>query len=193
VFSAAVFYKKIEHFIVETQSLITIGNLGQFLDSRRINGGAASVAGLELSWKSSSWTLPGDAGEVSSALTYTRLHSTAKIPSRPGEKLPLPGQANDQISLTQSYERGRFSLEISSRFRSALLEDAIGPQRDIYKRAGIDLELSAAWKLSKTARLTLAVSNPFNRPEIAYAGDRTRLKEHENPGPDYALGFQWKH
>ncbi len=193
VFSAAVFYKKIEHFIVETQSLITIGNLGQFLDSRRINGGAASVAGLELSWKSSSWTLPGSAGEVSSALTYTRLHSTAEIPSRPGEKLPLPGQANDQISLTQGYERGRFSLEISSRFRSALLEDAIGPQRDIYKRGGIDLELSAAWKLSKTARLTLAVSNPFNRPEIAYAGDRTRLKEYENPGPDYALGFQWKY
>jgi TonB-dependent receptor len=192
VFSAAIFYKKIEYFVVETQSLITIGSLGQFLDSRRINGGAASVAGLELSWKSPAWELPASVGEVSSALTYTRLHSTAEIPSRPGEKLPLPGQANDQVSLTQSYERGRFSLEIATRFRSALLEDAIGPQRDIYKRAGIDLELSAAWKFSKAVRLTLAVSNPFNRPEIAYAGDRTRLKEHENPGPDYALGLQWK-
>jgi TonB-dependent receptor len=192
VFSAALFYKKIEHFIVETQSLITIGSLGQFFDSRRINGGAASVAGLELSWKSPSWSLPANAGEVSSALTYTRLHSTAEIPSRPGEKLPLPGQANDQVSLTQSYERGRFAFEIASRFRSALLEDAIGPQRDVYKRAGIDLELSAAWKLTKTVRLTLAVANPFNRPEIAYSGDRARLKEFENPGPDYALGLQWK-
>ncbi|MBC7369825.1 MAG: TonB-dependent receptor [Undibacterium sp.] len=192
VFSAAVFYKKIEHFIVETQAPLTLGSLGTFLDNRRINGGAATVAGWETSWKSITWSLPAEAGEVSSALTYTLLHSEAKIPARPGEKLPLPRQANHQISLTQSYERGRFALEIAGRFRSALLEGVIGPGRDIYKRAGIDLELSAAWKLSKTARITLAASNPFNRPEIAYAGDRTRLKEYENAGPDFSLGFQWK-
>lgn len=193
VFSAAVFYKRIEHFIVETQAPLTLGGLGTFLDSRRINGGAASVAGLETSWKSISWTLPAEAGEVSTALTYTLLHSTATIPSRPGEKLRLPGQADHQVSLTQSYERGPFALEISGRYRSALLEDAIAPGRDIYKRAGLELELSLAWKISKAFRLTFAASNPFDRPEIAYAGDRTRLKEYEHAGPDFALGFQWKH
>jgi len=192
VFSSAVFYKRIEHFIVETQAPLTLGSLGTFLDNRRINGGAASVAGLETSWKSIPWTLPADAGEISATLTYTWLHSRAEIPSRPREKLPLPGQANHQISLTQSYERGRFAIEFSGRFRSALLEDAIGPQRDIYKRAGIDLELSAACKLSKVARLTLAASNPLNRPDIAYVGDHTRLKEYENAGADFSLGLQWK-
>ncbi len=191
LFSAAVFYKDITRFIVETQFATTLGSLGNFLERRRVNGGAAHVGGAEFSWKGNALPLGGEV-RATPALAYTRLQSSAQLPDRPGESVPLPSQADHQLSASTQFERGKSALEFVARYRTDTLESVVSPGRDLHRRGGWDLEFTLAQKIGKNVKLQFAASNLTNRRTQDYTGTPQRLKEVEVSGREFSLGVQWK-
>jgi TonB-dependent receptor len=103
--SVGLFFKKIDHFIEDAQYPITIGDFGQFIEFKRINGDSARVWGLSTGWQSAKWELPASLGTSSFALNCTILGSETRFPDRPGEILPLDGQQKRQFSLVLSTEQ----------------------------------------------------------------------------------------
>ena len=192
LFSFGLFFKKIDHFIEDAQYPITIGNLGQFIEFKRINGASASAGGIVSSWQSAKWELPASLGTSSFSLNCTLLNSVTRFADRPGQTLPLDGQQKRQFSLVLSTERGRFSWDATLRYRSKNLEDVIAPGFDNYRIGAIDAELSLAYKLGKDSRLSLGASNLLNRPNEEYSGIRSRMNQYERAGVDFVLGAQWK-
>ena len=192
LFSAAIFAKDISRFIVESQRAVNLFPFGAYLERRRINGGRAHVGGLEASWKGNPFGLAHETVKVTPALSYTLLRSGANLPDRPGESVPLPSQANHQVSASAQIERGASALELTARYRGQTLESVVSSGRDLLRRGGWDFELGFTHKLSKTTRLQFAAANLGNRATQDYTGDHTRLKEVEDNGREFSLSVQWK-
>lgn len=190
--SVAVFYKKIDHFITDAQYPVQIGNLGQFIEFKRVNGESATAAGLEANWQSPTWKLPAGLGRGSFEFNYSFNHGEAHHPNRPGETFPLPRQVDHQVGIRFHDERGPFSLDLSLRYRTGWWEDLIAVGLDNYITAQWDGEISANYKLRKNTRVSLGVSNVFNLPTRHYAGAPSRMNDSQVNGIDFTLGVQWK-
>ncbi len=190
--SAAVFYKKIDHFITDTQYAVTIGDLGRFIEFRRVNGEAARDMGAELSWQGPSWSLPGDLGRANVEANYNFNHGEAHHPTRPGETFPLPRQVDHQASLRLRDSRGPLSVDLSTSYRSGWWEDLIGPGLDNYINSAWDAELSGSYKIGANSRLTAGISNLLNRPTRHYSGIVSRMNDWQRNGVDLNVGVQWK-
>ena len=192
LFSLALFYKKIDHFIADEQAPVNVGALGQFIQFSRVNGQAASAIGFETNWQSASWDLPHGLGRGTITANYSFTHGEAHYPTRPGETFPLPDQVTYQGSLTCKLERGRFSLEGAARYRSKWWEDLIAPGFDNYLKGYWDAELSGGYKFGKASRITFGVTNLLNTPTRHYAGTLAHLADYQKNGVDFTVGVQWK-
>lgn len=191
--SLSLFYKKIDHFIADTQYVIVVGNLGEFTEFKRVNGDTALAMGAEANWQSPTWTLRHGWGQASVIFNYSYTHGEAHYPNRPGETFPLPDQAIYQGGLTAHWERGGLTLEGSVRYKSNLWEDLIAPGFDNYLLGAWDAEVSGSYKLTKSAKLTWGAANALNRPTRHYAGTTRHMNDYQVNGVDFNLGLQWKH
>ncbi len=192
LFSLALFYKKIDHFIADAQDPVQVGNLGQFIEFRRINGDSALAMGLEANWQSPTWELPSTLGRGSVVANYSYNHGEAHYPTRPGEKFPLPDQVIYQGSLSFHVERKSLTLDWSMRYKTKWWEDLIAPGFDNYLKGAWDAEISGAYKLGKDTRVTAGITNLLNLPVRHYAGSLSRMNDSQRNGIDFAAGVQWK-
>ena len=192
LFSLALFFKKIDHFIADAQSAVNVGALGRFVQFGRVNGDSALAMGVEGNWQSPTWDLPHGLGRGSVTVNYSFTQGEAHYPTRPGETFPLPDQVNYQGGVTFKLERGRFSSEGAVRYRSKWWEDLIAPGFDNYLRGYWDAELSAAYKIGKASRVTLGISNLLDVPSRNYSGTLAYFNSYQRSGVDFTLGFQWK-
>ena len=190
--SASVFYKKIDHFITDAQYPVRIGNLGQFIEFKRVNGETASALGFEASWQSATRNLPANLGRGSLELNYSFNHGRAHHPGRPGETFPLPRQVDHQVGIRFHDERGPLSLDISLRYRTGWWEDMIAAGLDNFITDQWDGEISANYKVGKNTRISAGASNLFNAPTRHYAGIPSRMNDSQLNGIDFTLGVQWK-
>ena len=190
--SIAIFYKKIDHFITDAQYPVTIGNLGEFIEFKRINGESAKAMGAELSWQSPTWKLPAGLGRGSIEMNYNYNHGEAHYPTRPGETFPLPRQTDHQATLKFHDTRGPLSLDASVNYRSGWWEDQIAPGFDNYITSAWDAQLSAAYKMGANTRITAGINNVFDRPTQHYAGSPTRMNDSQRNGIEMNVGVQWK-
>jgi TonB-dependent receptor len=190
--SAAVFFKKIDHFITDAQSPVNVGSLGQFIEFRRINGEAARSLGGELSWQGPSWSLPRESGRANAEASYNFNHGEAHHPTRPGETFPLPRQVDHQANLRLHGTHDALTVDLGVSYRSGWWEDMIAPGLDNYIAGAWDAELSGAYRLHGDLRITAGVSNMLNRPSWHYAGIPTRLNDWQRSGIDVNVGLQWK-
>jgi TonB-dependent receptor len=190
--SFAVFYKKIDHFITDAQYPVVIGDLGTFIEFKRINGEAARAVGCEVSWQSQQWTLPVTLGRASLEANYSFNHGTAHYPTRPGETFPLPRQVDGQGGLKLHNVNGAFSVDAGVTYRSGWWEDQIAPGLDNYIDSSWDAEISGSYQLGKGSRITAGISNVLNRPTRHYAGDPSRMNDWQRSGVDMNIGVQWK-
>jgi TonB-dependent receptor len=190
--SFAVFYKKIDHFITDAQYPVEIGNLGTFIEFKRVNGEAAKAMGFEFSWQSRPAELPFALGRGSVEANYSYNHGTAHHPTRPTESFPLPRQVDHQGSLKFHDERGPVSLDGTVSYRAGWWEDLIAPALDNYITSAWDSEVSTAYKLNRKANITLGASNLFDRPTRHYAGSQVRMNDWQKNGVEFSLRVQWK-
>ena len=190
--SVGPFYKEISHFIVEQKRIVTLGELGDFIETRPVNGETAKVWGMETGWQSVPVEL-GVGARVSLECNYTFSKSEARLADRPGERLPLPDQAQHQAAIMVHVERKVFSADLGVHYHSQMLDNVVGSGRDVYLDDGYDMELNLAWKISKALKFTVGVVNLLRRPELLYSGDRQHQKEYEGPIRALNVGVQWRH
>jgi TonB-dependent receptor len=190
--SAELFYKTIRNFQVNAESAVTIGNLGQFVESQRINGDEAHIGGVAVGWQSRPWKLPVVVDSVSVAVNYTYSKSASHIPGRPGETFPLPQQARDQCSFTLHLERGKFSSDANLTYHTATLDNIVSAGRDQYLAGVLNLDLGFAYKATPHLSFLAGVRNLTHPPSRSYAGDSSRLNETQFRGVEYNLGVNWK-
>jgi len=190
--SLALFYKKIDHFITDAQYPVTIGNLGEFIEFKRVNGDTALATGLELNWQGPQWNLPFKLGRGSLEANYSFNHGEAHHATRPGETFPLPRQVDHQGSVKFHEQRGALSIDASVNYRTGWWEDLIARDFDNYINAAWEAEISGSYKFSKTTRMTAGVSNLLDRPTRHYAGIESRMNDWQRNGREFTLGLQWK-
>ncbi|HEX2585624.1 MAG TPA: TonB-dependent receptor [Steroidobacteraceae bacterium] len=190
--SFALFYKKIDHFITDAQYPVTIGNLGEFIEFKRINGDTALATGMELNWQGPQWNLPLKLGRGSLEANYSFNHGEAHHATRPGETFPLPRQVDHQGSVKFHEQHGALSVDASVNYRTGWWEDLIAKDFDNYINAAWEAEISGSYKLNKTARLTGGISNLLDRPTRHYAGIESRMNDWQRNGREFTLGLQWK-
>lgn len=189
--SFGLFYKKIDHFITDAQYPVVIGDLGTFIEFKRINGETAQAMGGELAWQSTGWTLPV-LGKLSMEANYSYNHGRAHYPQRPGETFPMPRQVVNQGGIKLHEVAGALSLDAGLSYRSGWWEDLIAPGFDNYINSAWDAEISGAWKLGKNTRITGGFSNLLNQATRHYAGIPSRMNDWQRNGVDMTLGLQWK-
>jgi TonB-dependent receptor len=190
--SVAAFYKKIDHFITDSQYPVIIGNLGEFIEFKRVNGESARALGGEFSWQSPNWNLPLTLGKANIDLNYNYNHGEAHHPTRPNETFPLPRQVDHQANLQFHDVRGSLSIDATVSYRTGWWEDLIAPGFDNYIISAWDAEISGAYKIGKHIRITAGASNLLDRPTRHYAGIETRMNDSQYNGREYNMGLQWK-
>ncbi|MFI2811498.1 TonB-dependent receptor [Microbulbifer sp. JSM ZJ756] len=197
MFSAGIFHKRIDNFIV-TADVASTTDFSRYVGSlpvedaevlQSINGDTATLTGAELSW-----TRGFDNGLLLRA-NATFADSEASLGPGAGagrnDEISLPSQADIVGNFIVGYERDALSLRLATTFKGERLlevdlEDAAG---DRYESDHMQVDLSARYRFSNGLQLTFSGVNltdePFFVENSGYNG------QYEEYGPTYALGLTY--
>ncbi len=192
LFSAGVFHKKIDGYIVETWTN-NDARLPGFDVVRPINGQDASVFGVELNWQQKLDMLPGLWSGLLVGLSGTWLDTefVAGTEDRAGEKFTLPRSSEQLLSGHIGYEWGGLSTRLSAVHRSEYLEE-IGDSAayDLWVAPNTQLDLTVDYKIGDNWGLYLEASNLLDEPLELYQGDRSQTFQNELYGRTYVIGVK---
>ncbi len=160
IFSAGVFYKKIEDFVFNfkrfgREGAPGTGNFPVFEFTKPLNGDDADVFGLEVQAQTKLNGLPGLLRNFGFYTNYTYTYSQAFLPQRVSanfadaiiidvieddlsqfftqdatEKIPLPGQAQHTANVALFYDSPRFFARLTANYQDDFLTE-IGPDADL--------------------------------------------------------------
>jgi iron complex outermembrane recepter protein len=180
-----------------------------------LNGGKASISGLELAYSQSYVGLPGWLSGLFAQANMTLLRSRADVAFRPGEKLPFPEQPDFTANVSVGWENDTVSLRASVNHTGKRLftvsETPNVPTAaafnggsawfpDVYRASYTQLDMNLRWNVSKALQLYLDGTNLTSEKEYRYyntAGrapglDYNLLERVEDFGPTYQLGLRVK-
>lgn len=190
IFSAGVFYKKIDNYIVD----FTTSNDPEFVGfevERPINGSDADVYGLELNWEQQlgEWTSALEGFLIGANATF--LDTEFKIDERAGETFQLPRASEEVFNIYFGYERGRFSGRLSSNWRSEFLEE-IGDDEnfDIYVADHNQWDLTMAYRIRPGIEIVAEIANITDEPLELYQGTKGNNLQLEKYGTTFNLGVK---
>ena len=186
IISGGVFYKSIDDFIIGLTRFDHEfeGNVYD-LFTQPINGGSATLLGVEVSFQRQFDFLPGALKGFGIFLNYTFTNSTVDdflVPGREDEDLPLPGSAKHTGNASLSYEFKGFNIRASSNFSSTFVEAGeVGEEAffDRYYDNVFYLDLNASYAVTKQFRIFVEANNLTNQPLRYYQGVRERLMQAE--------------
>lgn len=185
--SAAVFYKDVKNYIVDTvQEGVTFN--GMYADEAviPINGPSAEVFGAELSFSQALTMLPAplDGFVVQANYTYTDATGTVPTDGDVSElrKITLPSTSKHTFNAVLGYEKGPLSLRLSGTFRDKYL-DELGdePEEDRYVDDHFQLDLSAKYQLTDMVQIFGEWININNAKYFAYnnLGNQRNVYQYE--------------
>ena len=188
VFSAGVFYKDIDNYIVD----VVTNNDAEFPGfevERPTNAIGASVLGFEANWLHSF-----AASELEGLLigaNLTLLDTELELLERQGEDFSIPESADTTGNVFVGYEKGAFSTRLSVTYRdSSLNEVGDDPRYDIYTAAHTQVDLTASYRFSKGMELVFEGANLNDEPLELYQGSENFTLQHELYGPTFSLGLR---
>ncbi|TMO67976.1 TonB-dependent receptor [Pseudoalteromonas aurantia] len=172
VISAGVFYKDIDNFISIEQ--VQDNGLWQGYKEvvQAVNGGAASLAGLELAY-----TKNFHSGLMFSANgTFIDADDT------------LPNQSDIVANIMFGYEGNNISTRLSSSYKSkSFMFEENGAR--VYQDAHLQLDFSAKYYVTEQAQLYFNAVNLTDEPYYAYHGTPDYNYQYESYGRAFELGF----
>jgi len=194
-FSAAVFYKDIKNYIVDTvQEDVTFNGIYADEAVIPINGPSAEVFGAEVSFSQALTMLPApfDGLLVQANYTYTDATGTVPVDGNINElrKITLPSTSKHTLNGVLGYEKGPLSLRLSGTFRDKYL-DELGDtaEEDRIVDNHFQLDLSAKYQLTEMVQVFGEWVNINNAKYFAYntlGGGRNLLQYEEY---DYTVKF----
>ncbi|MFN3556262.1 MAG: TonB-dependent receptor [Bacteroidales bacterium] len=126
IVSAGVFFKNMDQFIYNENTIIQGGQYDGYRLSRPENGESAYLYGIEMAWQQQLTFLPGAWSGLGIYANYSYIHSEAKIIVPEERRIRLPKQAPHIFNFALSYDRGGFSGQISYAFRDTWLHNVGG-------------------------------------------------------------------
>jgi TonB-dependent receptor len=190
--SVGVFYKDISNYflVANTAGRPGFENFDEVTET--INGGDASLFGIELGYVRQLDFLPGFLDGMLFDASYTYTDSEADIPER-ASGIRLPGQSDHITSLALGYEKHGLSIRLAAVFRSAYFEEADDPSDpafDRYQDDHLQIDLTARYRINSTASVYLNVINLNDEPLYAYWGDSRYNSQYETYGPTVEAGVR---
>ena len=197
MFSAGIFHKRIDNFIV-TADVASTADYSQFVGSlpvdeaeilQPINGDTATLTGAELSW-----TQGFDNGLLLRA-NATITDSEASLGLGPdagrSDDISLPSQADLVGNFIVGYERDAFSLRLSTAFRGERLVevDMKDAALDRYEDDHMQVDLSAKYRFTNGLQLSFSGVNLTDEP--FYVNNSGYNGQYEEYGPTYVLGLTY--
>ena len=194
-FSAGIFYKRIENFVVIADVADSIdlsdlvGNIP--VDDAEviqpINGEEADLFGIELAA-----TKRFDSG-LFLAANGTFINSEATFPGRT-DKGDLPRTPDYVLNGAIGWESELFYLRLAATYRDDALqgfEELDDPAFDVYQDAHTQIDFSARWNITPELQLSFAAINLTDEPFYAYFDSRSLNGQYEEYGQTYTLGLRW--
>ena len=192
IFSAGIFHKSIDGYIVETWTDSDPAFPGYDV-TRPINGEDASVLGLELNWQQKLDFLPGAWGGLLVGLGATWLDTefVAGTEDRAGETFPLPLSSERLYSAHIGWENDRLSTRLAAVHRSEYLDEIGDDARyDLWVAPNTQLDFSLDYRIGARWSLYFEASNLLDEPLELYQGARGSTLQNELYGRSYALGIK---
>jgi TonB-dependent receptor len=164
IVSAGLFHKQINDYIYPQETTMVSGG-DTYRVTQPLNGGQATVTGLELAFQNQLSFLPGALAGLGVYANYTLTSSSAQFLGREGEAATLPGQARHVGNFSVWYERYGFSARLSYNYHGGFV-DVVGATaaNDIYYDANDQVDLSFSQSLLGKARIFVDVMNLTNSP-----------------------------
>ncbi|NOY58560.1 MAG: TonB-dependent receptor [Calditrichaeota bacterium] len=175
--SCGFFYKKLNDIIFEKQSKVVGGVWDDYDLTQPVNGGDATLYGVELAWQQELSFLPGFLNGFGIYANYTHTWSDADLLDRKGF---LPGQSGDVGNISLSYEKYRFSGRISAMYQAKFLNE-VGKTEDwdVWKDGHMELDFSATYDILPWLKVYAEAINLANAPRFDYYGIKDRPKQRE--------------
>lgn len=172
VLSAGLFYKDIDNYIVQKE----VQDNGQWDGYEEVvqmvNGGAASLTGLELNWNKTF-----DSGFLISA-NGTFINADDN----------LPNQADKIGNFIIGYENNTISTRLSASYKSESFQfkDA---DMSVYEDSHTQLDFSGKYYVNDSVNVYFNAKNLTDEPFYLYHGQRKYNYQYESYGRSYELGF----
>ncbi|GAC34580.1 TonB-dependent receptor [Paraglaciecola polaris] len=165
--SSTVFYKDIDGFLQTSESAETIGG-NDFVILRKSNGGSGTVRGIELAYQQFFDFLPAPFDGLGLQANYTYVDSDVPSPNPLLPNISLEGLSDNSYNLVAIYEDDLVSGRLSYNYRSDFLVST-----EVAQEGFGQLDLSLAYNVSESFRLTLDALNLLRRDHFEYrAGDK---------------------
>lgn len=192
IFSAGVFHKSIDGYIVETWTENDPAYPG-YAVSKPINGEDAEVFGVELNWQQKLDFLPGAWSGLLVGLSGTWLDTefVAGTEDRAGEKFELPLSSEQLYSAHIGWENDRISTRLAAVYRSEYLDEIGDDARyDLWVGSNTQLDFSLDYKVADHWSLYFEASNLLDEPLELYQGTPANTLQNELYGRSYTLGVK---
>ena len=192
IFSAGVFHKSIDGYIVQTWTNEDPAFPGYDV-TRPINGEDAKVLGVELNWQQKLDFLPGPWSGLLVGLSGTWLDTEfeAGTEDRAGETFSLPLSSERLYSAHIGWENDRISTRLAAVHRSEYLDEIGDDARyDLWVAPNTQLDFSLDYKVADNWGLYFEASNLLDEPLELFQGSRENTLQNELYGRSYTLGVK---
>ena len=188
VLSGGFFYKDLKNIIFELREEIN-DPISQFdgWDFRGpVNGGNASLMGIEINWQQQLNFLPGFWGGFGIYANYTKTWAESELVKgiRENEKA-LPGQSGDIGNIALSYEWGGFSSRFTLHYQGKYLQEVNSNpdgSEDLWRDDHLQMDLSASYKFMPELDVFAEVVNITDEPQVDYVGITDHPQQQEYYG-----------
>ncbi len=208
--SAAVYYKNIQDFIVQTRSdeVFTIANAGRlpigngitgpneatFNVRRPRNSETANVRGFELNAVHTFGYLPSPLDGFGVALNATFVNSDAEFdPATTVESFAVEG-LGDSYNATAFYEKAGFEARIAWNRRGRFLEALVTPGQGgdpVFRRAYDQVDVRASYDILQFAQIFAEGTNVLNSRNITTGRFDNQVLDFVDTGARYSAGVRF--
>jgi len=189
VVSAGLFYKDIDDFIF-TQVFDDFEFGGRVFDEAEIarNGDSAKVKGLEFNYQQQFGFLPSPFDGLLVSFNYTLVDSEATFD---GRAIPLPKQSDNIAGFVLGYEKYGLDLRLAMSHRDDYLDEVVDAGFDRYHDTHTQWDMTAKFHVDDQWLVYAEVTNLTDEPAYYYAGNSSRLLQHDEFGRTAVLGVQY--
>ncbi|MFC2084358.1 TonB-dependent receptor [Bacteroidota bacterium] len=170
--SAGFFYKDLKDIIFESTREIESGDYIGYELEQSVNGGDATLYGIELNWQQELTFLPSFLSGFGVYVNYTHIWSDADLLERKGF---IPGQAGDIANLSLAYEGGGFMARLSYSYQGEFIAE-VGKDEghDEYVNSHGQLDFTASQDIISGLKLFFEAVNITNEAKYEYLGIEDR-------------------
>ena len=170
IVSVAVFRKNLEDYIYRRTFDEAAGPFAGYEVTQPVNGGSATLTGMELTWQQQFTFLPGWLNGFGVYANYTLTDSEADLRGRTGS-IRLPGQAETVTNAALSYQKHGLSARLAlNRHDEALQSIGESEFRDVWVDGRHQVDLSVDYRVRPEFRLFAEFANLTDQPFRAYLG-----------------------